>query len=75
MPGGRADGALTDDEFAKEVGKIAAALGMACGTLEGLKVCGKVDEADTMPYAMAEQSLRAIIRDRFAWSAACEGRT
>lgn len=75
MPGGRADGALTDDEFANEVGKIAAALGMAAGTLEGLKVCGKVDEADTMPYAMAEQSLRAIIRDRFAWSAACEGRT
>lgn len=75
MPGGRADGALTDDAFVKHVSNIAAALGIACGTLEGLKVCGKVDEADTMAYAKAEQSLHAIISDRFAWSRRCEGRT
>lgn len=71
---GRPAWALTDEEFVKEVSNIAAALGLACGTLEGLKVCGKVDEADVKPYLLAEDSLHALIRDRFSMSNLCEGR-
>ena len=75
MPMGRPAGALTDERFVKDVGNIAAALGVACGTLEGLKVCGKVDEADVTVYAKAEDSLHAIVSDWFAWSRRCEART
>lgn len=72
---GRPAGALTDEEFSREVSTIARALGNAIGTMEGLELCGAVDRADTTLYSAAERALGSVIADRYAGRRACEGLT
>lgn len=70
---GRPAGALTDEEFSREVTTIARALGNAIGTMEGLELCGAVDRADTALYSVAERALGSVIADRYAGRRVCEG--
>lgn len=72
---GRPAGALTDEEFSREVATIARALGNAIGTMEGLELCGAVDRADTTLYSVAERALGSVIADRYAGRRVCEGLT
>ena len=57
---------MTDVEFVERVGCIAATLGRAIGTLEGIAACHDLRQAiHTEPYAEARGALLDIIADRF----------
>lgn len=57
---------MTDVEFIDRVVRIAAALGRAIGTLEGIDACHDLRQAiHTEPYAEARGALLDIMADRF----------